>query len=104
MNKTNAAKSEKTSLLDIKVVPGASKTQLAGSLGDKLKIRVSAAPEKGKANEALIKFLANKLGLKKNCIKIISGLSSEFKQLEITGISRAELMSKLSPEKNGHNG
>lgn len=60
--------------LRIKVVPGARKTESAGVLGDRLKIRVAAAPERGKANDALLAFLAQCLGAKD--LQLVSGQTS----------------------------
>jgi uncharacterized protein (TIGR00251 family) len=79
----------------VKVVPRSSKTILAGVLGDMLKIKLSAAPEKGKANELLIEFLAETMGIKKNTVKITSGLSSQVKTIQIKGISVEALFEKL---------
>jgi uncharacterized protein (TIGR00251 family) len=49
--------------LSVKVVPGSSRNQIVGSLGDALKIKVMAPPEKGKANEAVVELLSMKLGI-----------------------------------------
>lgn len=68
----------------VKVVPGASKTRFAGLYDNMVKIRISAAPEKGKANKELIAFLAKQLGLKKNDIEILSGTTSPVKKIHIT--------------------
>ena len=51
-------------IFKVKVVPGSSRTVIAGVLGGMLKVKIAAPPEKGKANKALIDFLAGKLGLK----------------------------------------
>ena len=74
-------------VFSVKVVPRSSRTAIAGILGEMLKVKLAAAPEKGKANQALVEFLAEKLGVKKNAIKITSGLTSPVKTIEITGIS-----------------
>jgi hypothetical protein len=79
----------------VKVVPRSSKTALAGVLGGMLKIKLAAAPEKGKANQSLVEFLAETLGLKKNAVKIMSGLTSPVKTVEISGISTETLLDKL---------
>ncbi|HNX93431.1 MAG TPA: DUF167 domain-containing protein [Syntrophomonas sp.] len=81
-----------------KIVPGSSKTAFAGILDGMLKVKVSAAPEKGKANKCLIDFLAKKLGLKKKDISIISGATNPVKQLQIDGISMEMFISKMNPE------
>ena len=79
----------------VKVVPRSSKTKLAGVLGDMLKIKLAAAPEKGKANELLIDFLAEALNVKRNAVKITSGHTSPVKTIRITGISVETLFEKL---------
>ncbi|OHB65216.1 MAG: hypothetical protein A2Y76_06060 [Planctomycetes bacterium RBG_13_60_9] len=78
-----------------KVVPGSSRTTVSGILDDMIKIRVAAPPEKGKANQCLIAFLAKQLGVRKNAIEIISGHTSPVKQVQIAGISAADLLRKL---------
>ena len=57
-----------------KIVPGSSgPTRLCGLLNGMVKLKVSAAPEKGKANKCLLKFLAKQLNVKHNAVSIISG-------------------------------
>ena len=70
-------------LVDIKVVPGASKNGIAGVQGDRLRIRVAAAPEDGKANAELITFLGKLLGCPKKEIVLVSGEKSRLKTLAI---------------------
>jgi hypothetical protein len=83
-------------VFSVKVVPRSSKTVIAGVLGGMLKVKLAAAPEKGKANQALIEFLADALGVKKNTVKITSGLTSPVKTIEITGVSEEILLDKLN--------
>jgi uncharacterized protein (TIGR00251 family) len=80
-----------------KVVPGSSRTVVAGVLDDMVKIRIAAAPEKGKANQCLVAFLADQLGVKKADVEIVSGQTRPVKQVRVTGISAAELLEKLGP-------
>jgi uncharacterized protein len=69
----------------IKVIPGAPRTEIKDTMADgTIKIAVAAAPEKGKANAALIKFLAEEFGVPKNNIEIISGASDRMKLVKIT--------------------
>ncbi|MCF7956284.1 MAG: DUF167 domain-containing protein [Phycisphaerae bacterium] len=82
----------------VKVVPGSSKTQIAGTLGEMLKIKVAAPPEKGKANQSLIAFMAKLLGLKKNDIEIISGKTNPVKVLRISGTDPVVVKSLLIGE------
>ena len=79
-----------------KIVPGSSKTAVAGVLDGMLKIKVAAPPEKGRANKSIIEFLSKELGVRKNCIEIIAGQTSEVKQLQVSGISTDELLSGLN--------
>ena len=80
-----------------KIVPGSSPpTRITGILDGMLKIKVTAAPEKGKANQCLIKFLADCLDVKKNMISIISGKTNPIKHIQILGISKDTLTGKLN--------
>lgn len=81
--------------LAVKVVPGASRTQLAGWLGNELKIRVSAPPEKGKANKAVLRLLAKTLQIAENELTIVSGLTNSHKVIEIDHLSESEVKQKL---------
>ena len=78
-----------------KIVPGSSRTVFAGLLDGMVKIKVAAAPEKGKANQCLVEFLAKKLGVKKKDVSIVSGQSSPVKQIKVDRISTEELTEKL---------
>jgi len=82
-------------IINVKIVPGSSKTAIAGLLGDKLKIKVAAPPEKGKANENLIAFLADILSVKKSDITVISGLTNPIKQLRIRSALMEQVRLKL---------
>ena len=83
----------------VKVVPGSSRTAVCGLLDEMVKIKVSAAPEKGKANKCLLDFLAKQLGVKKNTVSIISGKTSAVKGVQVTGISAEQLSNKLNVNK-----
>lgn len=83
--------------LKIKVVPGASSSGIAGWLGDDLKVRVSAPPEKGKANAAVEAVLCEALDLPGRAVRIISGETSQRKVVEIHGLSSAEILRRLAP-------
>jgi len=69
----------------VRVQPGASKNEIVGVQEDALKIRINAPPVKGKANGALIDFLAEKLGVKKSEVEIISGHTSRIKKIKVVG-------------------
>lgn len=78
-------------LLNIKAVPGAKQDQIVGVLGDRLKVRVSAPPEGGRANRAICGLIARALGLKPGAISVERGLSSAEKTLRIEGVDSARV-------------
>ena len=82
--------------LTVKVVPSSSRNRFAGRLGDALKVHVSAAPERGKANDAVIKLIADTVGLRENQIQIVKGRAQPRKTLQISGIDQAELDRRIS--------
>lgn len=82
--------------LELKIIPGAAQEQVVGMLGDALKIRVRAQPERGKANAAVIGVLAKFLGLPEAALTICSGHTSASKVVEIQGLSRVDLDHKLN--------
>jgi uncharacterized protein (TIGR00251 family) len=86
----------------VKVIPGSSRSGICGLLGGMLKVKVSAPPEKGRANKCLLEFLAKKLGAKKTDVNIISGKSSQIKSVQVLGISAQTLLEKLNLNKQGH--
>ncbi len=75
--------------LTLHIQPGAKKTEFAGLHGDALKIRLAAPPVDGKANEALIKFVAETLKLPKAAVNLKSGQTSRRKVLEISDCNEA---------------
>jgi uncharacterized protein (TIGR00251 family) len=79
----------------VKAVPGSSRTAVSGLLDGMLKVKIAAPPEKGKANQCLIEFLAKKLGTKKNAVSIIMGQTNPIKQVQVTGMSEQTLLKML---------
>jgi hypothetical protein len=82
--------------LKIKVVPKSSRNSIAGWMGDTLKVCVNAAPEKGQANLAAQEILAAALSLPRNKVRIVSGLTSARKLVEIDEMGEAEVRRRLS--------
>jgi len=80
----------------VKVIAGAGQTCLCGLLGDKLKIKVCAVAEKGKANKCLLDFLSKQLGVKKKDVAIIAGQTTAVKHIRVQGISSQTLLNKLN--------
>ena len=76
--------------LQVKVVPGASRDEVTGWLGEALKIRVQAPPEKGKANKAVIRILAKLLEVPRQQIELVHGAGSPHKVFAVSGCSKKE--------------
>ena len=81
-------------LLKIHVVPGARQTTVAGLHGDRLKVKVAAAPEKGRANEELLAFLARSLKVPLKALELTSGATSRAKVVAVHDLS-PDLESRL---------
>jgi len=75
----------------VRVVPRASKNEIVGVHGDALKIRLTAPPVEGKANEALIAFLAQRLGVRKGQVEIVAGATSRRKMIRVIDLSAQEV-------------
>jgi len=82
--------------LKVKAVPGASRDEVAGWLGEALKVRVTAPAEGGRANAAIEELLAGALGVPGRRVRIVAGGSSPRKVLEISGISGEEARRRIA--------
>lgn len=82
--------------LKVKAVPGASREEVTGWLGDSLKVRVTAPAERGEANAAIEALLAGALGLPGRSVRIVAGGSSPRKVVEVTGISVEEARRRIA--------
>jgi len=71
-------------ILNVRVVPRASKDAIQGVLGDALKVRIQAPPVEGKANAYLIKFLSKQWNIPRSSIEILSGTTGRNKRLRIS--------------------
>ena len=83
-------------IMGIKVQPRASRNQLIGEQDGCLKVKLTAPPVEGEANQALINYLARLLAIPKKNIKLLKGETSRHKLIEISGLSSAELLDKLN--------
>ncbi len=82
--------------LALKVVPGASRSKVAGVLGDSLKLAVSAPPADGAANRAVIELLADTFGVAERSVAIVSGHTNPRKRAQIAGITREQAIARLT--------
>jgi uncharacterized protein (TIGR00251 family) len=80
----------------IKAVPGAKRDEIVGRLGDRLKVRVCAPPEGGKANEAICELIAAALGVKARDVRVIGGASRAEKTIEVEGVDAGVVEALLS--------
>jgi len=74
--------------IQVQIQPGSSKDQIIGLHNGRLKIKISAPPIDGKANQNLIEFIAKALGVSKSKIEIVKGRTSKLKTLKISGIDQ----------------
>lgn len=82
-------------VLDLHIQPGAKKTEVVGPHGDALKIRLAAPPVDGKANAALLAFLAAKVGAGRTAVALIGGKTGRAKRIRIAGVTPAVVLAQL---------
>lgn len=87
-------------LLPVKIVPGASRTRYLGEWDGRARIAVAAPPEKGKANRAVIAFLAKLLGADRRSITLVSGEGSPLKTIRIGGIPADAIRTALATDRS----
>lgn len=83
-------------VLPVRAQAGAKRSEIRGEQAGALKVLVTQAPEKGKANKAIVALLAEALDLKKSQIELLAGETSPQKKLLICDISREELAKRIS--------
>ncbi|MDP2809381.1 MAG: DUF167 family protein [Rhodocyclaceae bacterium] len=82
-------------VLSLHIQPGAKKSEVVGLHGDALKIRLAAPPVDGKANAALLKFIAEKIGAGRSTVELVSGETSRAKRVRIDGMAAEEIRARL---------
>lgn len=86
----------KATLIDVKVVPGASRSRLAGPHGGAIKVQVAAPPERGRANDALCDLLSEKLSVPRRAVTVVRGATSPLKTVRVEGLVPAEVERRLA--------
>ena len=81
--------------LKVKAVPGASRSEIVGRLGEALKVRVAAPPEGGKANREILELLVDRLGLPAASVTLVSGADSPAKVVELRGLTAEQAWARL---------
>lgn len=84
--------------LSIKAVPGARRDEVVGWLGDRLKVRVSAPPEGGRANEAICALIARELGIRASAVAVTRGHGHPEKTVTITGLEHRLVLERWPRE------
>jgi uncharacterized protein (TIGR00251 family) len=84
-------------LIHLKVVPNSRRDQIVGPYADRLKVKVAAPPEDGRANKAVCELLADALNISPRDIKVIAGHTSPEKTIRITGLAAAQVQRALAP-------
>lgn len=79
----------------LRVSPGSTRTELVGRHGDGWKVRVSAPAERGRANAAVLRFVAKTLDLPKADVSLVSGHAGRDKVVELHGLDEAEVVTRL---------
>jgi uncharacterized protein (TIGR00251 family) len=82
-------------ILRIRVIPRAARNEIQGVLGDALKIRLQAPPVKGRANQALLTFLSDTLGVPPGALLLARGTTSRDKEVLVRGLDAATLRARL---------
>lgn len=81
--------------ITVKVQPRAKATRIAGKMENAYRLQLAAPPVDGKANEECIAFLAGLAGVPKSRVRIVSGMTSRMKIVEIDGVAQAEMEARL---------
>ena len=82
--------------LRLRVAPGAAGGQVVGRHGEAWKVRVAAPPEGGRANEAVVRLLAEALSVPHHAVTLVSGLGARDKIVELAGLDPAQIEQRLS--------
>ena len=82
-------------VITVHVVPRASRNEIAGIMGDALKLRVCAPPVDGKANEAVVDFLADRLDVPRSGIRIRTGAAGRRKHVQVAGVTVEKVRKSL---------
>ncbi|MFU8858671.1 MAG: DUF167 domain-containing protein [Deferrisomatales bacterium] len=81
--------------MEVWVQPRASRDEIAGLQGDAIRVRLTAPPVDGEANEALVRFLARRLGVARRAVTLVRGQSGRRKALRIEGLPPEEVRRRL---------
>ena len=92
-----ASSDGRAALISVKVVPGASRSRIAGLHGDAVKAQIAAPPERGRANDALVELIARTLRVARRDVSVVRGATSAKKTVRVEGLSPDEAARRLVP-------
>ena len=84
-----------TTRLNVRLTPRATRDEVGGFAGETLRVRVTAPPVDGRANEALTRLLASRLGLARGAVRVVAGQASRQKVVAIDGLTGDEVRRRL---------
>lgn len=90
MNGIPVTESDQGIVFQVRVVPRSSRSEVAGVQDEALRVRLKASPVEGKANEECVRFLAGLLGVKRDRVRILSGLKSKTKTIAVSGLKKKD--------------
>ncbi len=88
-----------TCRMSVRLIPRAARDEIVGFEGDALRVRVTAPPVDGRANEALTRLLASRLGVPRGAVRVVAGQTSRQKVIAVDGLTSDEVRHRL--EKSG---
>jgi uncharacterized protein (TIGR00251 family) len=83
-------------VIDVRVIPRARRTEFAGTRDDALLVRLAAPPVEGAANEALVAFLADRFGIPRRAVRIVSGARGRRKRVALAGVTAEMVRARIS--------
>ncbi len=88
--------------LNLKITPGAPRDEVVGELGDAVRVKLRAPPVDGKANDALVRFLAGRLALHASSVRLVAGATGRRKVVEVLGLAAGEARRRLLDSPTPH--
>jgi uncharacterized protein (TIGR00251 family) len=92
---------EESARFAVHVLPRASREEVAGTVGDAVRIRLTAPPLENRANEALVRFLAKALGVSRSRVEVTAGMRGRKKVVRVSGMSKDDIFRRLKLEPPG---
>ena len=83
-------------ILEVRVIPNASRTAITGTRGDEVVLRVSAPAIEGKANRVALRYLSRAFVVRSSAVRLVGGEKSRHKKIEIVGLDSGEFTDKLA--------